>query len=141
MNILDILPVPARTRIVRISNPPYRIFLESGTALCYNRCVRAAEVLKWSKRRHSKCFRPVPGARVRIPPSALKSLYAAQQHTDFFHRFRYSDATGNSKYVSGNGSFPRVKCHHSHSIGRNPFRFITLCRSIRFSYCSSVIPL
>ena len=60
------------------------ILLKSKSPLCYNRnvpgqstllCSASAEVLKWSKRRHSKCFRPVPGARVRIPPLRTKSLH------------------------------------------------------------------
>ena len=30
---------------------------------------------------------------------------------------KYAEETGNSKYVSGYGSFFREKCHHSQSIG------------------------
>ena len=33
--------------------------------------------------------------------------------------------TGNSKYVSGYGSSPSVKCHHSQSMGSNPCRSMT----------------
>ncbi len=49
--------------------------------------------------------------------------------------------TGKVKYVSGNGSFSNVKCHHSSSNGLNPCLIMTSLKSIRLAYCSSVIPV
>ena len=43
---------------------------------------------------------------------------------------RYFGVIGKSKYVVGNGSFARVKCHHSSLIPTNPYFFMT------FASCS-----
>ncbi len=43
----------------------------------------------------------------------------------------YKALTGKLKYVSGNGSLARRKCHHSLSRGRNPWRIIAVRNTMR----------
>jgi len=53
---------------------------------------------------------------------------------------RASYRTGKSKYVSRNGSFLSVKCHHSFLYGSKPFLRIASARSLRFA-CACTLTL
>ena len=76
---------------------------------------------------------PNQNAFIQRYEKLVKEIKARQSGAQIF-------LTGKTKYVSGQGSFSRVKCHHSESSGRNPCFTIRRCRSIRFSCCAPLTP-